>query len=282
MPMGMADVATVLFEKHLKFDASAPDWPDRDRFILSAGHGSMLLYALLHLTGYKGMGIEEIRNFRQWKSPTAGHPENFLHPAIETTTGPLGQGIANSVGFAMAEEILRARYSRKLVDHRTYVIAGDGCLMEGVSQEAITLAGRHKLGKLIVLWDNNNITIDGLKNPLAVAEACSGLRMVTIFGAMSLALMLITKRPWWDRLTVLVSAIPIALFVNVVRIVATALLYRLSDSETLHQIVHDFAGLLMLPLAIGLLYLEQAVLARLTIQAEGLDGPPGVGSFATP
>ncbi|MEL7203806.1 MAG: transketolase, partial [Pseudomonadota bacterium] len=161
MPMGMADVATVLFEKHLKFDASAPDWPDRDRFILSAGHGSMLLYALLHLTGYEGMGIEEIRNFRQWKSPTAGHPENFLHPAIETTTGPLGQGIANSVGFAMAEEILRARYSRKLVDHRTYVIAGDGCLMEGVSQEAITLAGRHKLGKLIVLWDNNNITIDG-------------------------------------------------------------------------------------------------------------------------
>mgnify|MGYP001799555719 CR=1 FL=1 len=161
MPMGMADVATVLFEKHLKFDASAPDWPDRDRFILSAGHGSMLLYALLHLTGYEGMGIEEIRNFRQWKSPTAGHPENFLHPAIETTTGPLGQGIANSVGFAMAEEILRAKHSRKLVDHRTYVIAGDGCLMEGVSQEAITLAGRHKLGKLIVLWDNNNITIDG-------------------------------------------------------------------------------------------------------------------------
>ncbi|MEL7282661.1 MAG: transketolase [Pseudomonadota bacterium] len=161
MPMGMADVATVLFEKHLKFDASAPDWPDRDRFILSAGHGSMLLYALLHLTGYKGMEIDAIKSFRQWKSPTAGHPENFLHPAIETTTGPLGQGIANSVGFAMAEEILRARFGKKLVDHRTYVIAGDGCLMEGVSQEAITLAGRHKLSKLIVLWDNNNITIDG-------------------------------------------------------------------------------------------------------------------------
>ncbi|MEL7253988.1 MAG: transketolase [Pseudomonadota bacterium] len=161
MPMGMADVATVLFEKHLKFDAAAPDWPDRDRFILSAGHGSMLLYSLLHLTGYKGMEIDALRNFRQWKAPTAGHPENFLHPAIETTTGPLGQGIANSVGFAMAEEILRARYGKKLVDHRTYVIAGDGCLMEGVSQEAITLAGRHKLGKLVVLWDNNNITIDG-------------------------------------------------------------------------------------------------------------------------
>ena len=161
MPMGMADVATVLFEKHLKFDAGAPGWPDRDRFILSAGHGSMLLYALLHLTGYKGMEIEAIKDFRQWKSPTAGHPENFLHPAIETTTGPLGQGIANSVGFAMAEEMLRAKYGKKLVDHRTYVIAGDGCLMEGVSQEAITLAGRHKLSKLIVLWDNNNITIDG-------------------------------------------------------------------------------------------------------------------------
>jgi transketolase len=161
MPMGMADVATVLFEKHLKFDASAPQWPDRDRFILSAGHGSMLLYSLLYLTGYEGMDLDEIRNFRQWGAKTAGHPENFLHPGIETTTGPLGQGIANAVGFAMAEEILRARFGKKLVDHRTYVIAGDGCLMEGVSQEAITLAGRHKLGKLIVLWDNNNITIDG-------------------------------------------------------------------------------------------------------------------------
>jgi transketolase len=161
MPMGMADVATVLFEKHLKFDAAAPDWPDRDRFILSAGHGSMLLYALLHLTGYKGMDLDEIRNFRQWGAKTAGHPENFLHDAIETTTGPLGQGIANAVGFAIAEEALRARFSRKLVDHHTYVIAGDGCLMEGISQEAIGLAGRLGLGKLIVLWDNNNITIDG-------------------------------------------------------------------------------------------------------------------------
>jgi|TARA_R100000789_G_scaffold13246_3_gene16972 transketolase len=161
MPMGMADVATVLFEKHLKFDASAPNWPDRDRFILSAGHGSMLLYSLLHLTGYKGMEIDQIRNFRQWGALTAGHPENFLHDAIETTTGPLGQGIANSVGFAMAEESLRARYGAKLMNHYTYVIAGDGCLMEGISQEAIGLAGRHELGRLIVFWDNNNITIDG-------------------------------------------------------------------------------------------------------------------------
>ncbi|MDR9394940.1 MAG: transketolase [Roseovarius sp.] len=161
MPMGMADVATVLYEKHLKFDAAAPDWPDRDRFILSAGHGSMLLYALLYLTGYDGMTLDQIRDFRQWGAVTAGHPENFLHPGIETTTGPLGQGIANAVGFAIAEESLRARFGRKLVDHHTYVIAGDGCLMEGVSHEAITLAGRQSLGKLIVFWDNNNITIDG-------------------------------------------------------------------------------------------------------------------------
>ncbi|KAA2317356.1 transketolase [Pseudooceanicola sediminis] len=161
MPMGMADVATVLFEKHLKFDASQPNWPDRDRFILSAGHGSMLLYSLLHLTGYEQFPIEELRNFRQWGARTAGHPENFLADAIETTTGPLGQGLANSVGFAMAEEMLRAQFSKKVVDHHTYVIAGDGCLMEGVSQEAIALAGRHELSKLIVFWDNNNITIDG-------------------------------------------------------------------------------------------------------------------------
>lgn len=161
MPMGMADVATVLYEKHLKFDASAPDWPDRDRFILSAGHGSMLLYSLLHLTGYEDMTLEQVKNFRQWGAITAGHPEYGHAKGIETTTGPLGQGISNSVGFAMAEEILRGRYGKKLVDHHTYVIAGDGCLMEGVSQEAITLAGRHSLGKLIVFWDNNNITIDG-------------------------------------------------------------------------------------------------------------------------
>ena len=161
MPMGMADIATVLFEKHLKFDAAAPLWPDRDRFILSAGHGSMLLYSLLHLTGYEQFPLSEIKNFRQLGARTAGHPENFLADAIETTTGPLGQGIAMSVGFAMAEEMQRATYGKKVVDHHTYVIAGDGCLMEGVSQEAITLAGRHKLSKLIVLWDNNDITIDG-------------------------------------------------------------------------------------------------------------------------
>ena len=161
MPMGMADVATVLYEKHLKFDAKAPYWPDRDRFILSAGHGSMLLYSLLHLTGYEDMTLEQVKNFRQWGAITAGHPEYGHAKGIETTTGPLGQGIANAVGFALAEEIQRARYGRKVVDHHTYVIAGDGCLMEGISQEAITLAGRQRLGKLIVFWDNNNITIDG-------------------------------------------------------------------------------------------------------------------------
>ncbi len=161
MPIGMADVATVLFSRHLKFDAAAPDWADRDRFILSAGHGSMLLYALLYLVGDAQITREQVENFRQWGALTAGHPENFLAKAIETTTGPLGQGISNSVGFAMAEEMLRARFGPKLVDHHTYVIAGDGCLMEGVSQEAIGIAGRHKLSRLIVLWDNNNITIDG-------------------------------------------------------------------------------------------------------------------------
>ena len=159
--MGMADVATVLFENHLKFDATAPYWQDRDRFILSAGHGSMLIYSLLHLTGYADMTIDQIRNFRQWGAITAGHPEYGHATGVEVTTGPLGQGIANSVGFAMAEEIQRARYGAKIVDHHTYVIAGDGCLMEGISQEAIGLAGRQALSKLIVFWDNNNITIDG-------------------------------------------------------------------------------------------------------------------------
>ncbi len=161
MPMGMADVATVLFSKFLKFDASRPDWADRDRFILSAGHGSMLIYALLHLTGYKAATKEELANFRQWGSKTAGHPEYGHMPGVETTTGPLGQGLANSVGFAMAERHLAARFGDDLVDHRTWVIAGDGCLMEGVSQEAITLAGRYRLNKLTVLWDDNEITIDG-------------------------------------------------------------------------------------------------------------------------
>jgi transketolase len=161
MPMGMADVATVLFSKFLKFDASRPDWADRDRFILSAGHGSMLIYALLHLTGYKAATKEQLSNFRQWGSRTAGHPEYGHMPGVETTTGPLGQGLANAVGFAMAERHLAARFGEDLVDHRTWVIAGDGCLMEGVSQEAIALAGRYRLNKLTVLWDDNAITIDG-------------------------------------------------------------------------------------------------------------------------
>ncbi|MEE9428861.1 MAG: transketolase [Paracoccaceae bacterium] len=161
LPMGIADVATVLFEKHLKFDPQNPDWPDRDRFVLSAGHGSMLIYGLLHLTGYADMTLEQIKNFRQWGAITAGHPEYGHATGIETTTGPLGQGIANAVGMAIAEESLRARFGKKVVDHYTYVIAGDGCLMEGISQEAIGLAGMQRLGKLIVLWDDNNITIDG-------------------------------------------------------------------------------------------------------------------------
>ena len=161
MPIGMADVATVLFQNHLNFDPKAPLWPNRDRFILSAGHGSMLIYSLLYLTGYEEVPLEQIKNFRQMGAKTAGHPENFLLDGVEVTTGPLGQGISNSVGFAMAEEIQRARFGKKVVDHYTYVIAGDGCLMEGVSQEAIGLAGKHELSKLIVFWDNNNITIDG-------------------------------------------------------------------------------------------------------------------------
>uniref|UniRef100_UPI004053C3CB transketolase family protein n=1 Tax=Roseicyclus sp. TaxID=1914329 RepID=UPI004053C3CB len=161
MPMGMADVATVLFDKHLSFDASAPDWANRDRFILSAGHGSMLLYALLYLTGSPDMTLEQVKNFRQLGAITAGHPEYGHAMGIETTTGPLGQGIANAVGFAMAEEFLRAKWGKKIIDHHTYCIAGDGCLMEGVSQEAIALAGRQELSRLIVLWDDNGITIDG-------------------------------------------------------------------------------------------------------------------------
>ncbi|WP_304619298.1 transketolase [Paracoccus sediminilitoris] len=161
MPMGMADVATVLFKDHLKFDASAPHWFDRDRFILSAGHGSMLIYSLLHLTGYEQMTLDQIRNFRQMGAITAGHPEYGHVEGVETTTGPLGQGIATAVGFAIAEEAMRAEYGDSLCDHRTWVIAGDGCLMEGISHEAIALAGHQKLGRLIVMWDNNDITIDG-------------------------------------------------------------------------------------------------------------------------
>src|SRR5262249_17724163 len=161
MPMGMADVAAGLSTRFLKYDASRPDWPDRDRFVLSAGHGSMLLYGLLHLTGYKGVTAEELANFRQWGSKTAGHPEYGHTPGVETTTGPLGQGFANAVGMAMAERHLAARFGGELVDHRTWVIAGDGCLMEGISHEAMALAGRLKLSRLSVLWDDNEITIDG-------------------------------------------------------------------------------------------------------------------------
>jgi transketolase len=161
MPMGMADVATVLWTKFLKFDAAEPQWADRDRFVLSAGHGSMLLYALLHLTGFKAVTMDEIKAFRQWGSMTPGHPEYGHTPGVETTTGPLGQGIATAVGMAMAERHLNARYGDDLVDHRTWVIAGDGCLMEGVSHEAIAIAGRFKLCKLTVLFDDNNTTIDG-------------------------------------------------------------------------------------------------------------------------
>ncbi len=161
LPMGMADVATVLFSRFLKFDAADPAWPDRDRFVLSAGHGSMLLYALLYLTGYEGVTVDELRAFRQWGSKTPGHPEYGHTPGVETTTGPLGQGIATAVGMALAERLMNARFGDQLVDHHTYVIAGDGCLMEGISHEAISLAGHLKLNRLIVLFDDNQISIDG-------------------------------------------------------------------------------------------------------------------------
>ncbi|MGB2486523.1 MAG: transketolase [Candidatus Puniceispirillaceae bacterium] len=200
MPMGMADAATVLFANHLKFDASQPDWPDRDRFILSAGHGSMLLYALLYLSGYKDTSLEALRNFRQLGSATAGHPEYGHAAGIETTTGPLGQGIANAVGMAMAEAHLRAKYSDQLVDHHTYVIAGDGCLMEGISHEAASMAGHFQLGHLIVLFDDNGISIDG-KTELTVSDdisarfeaygwqvlACDGHDMAAIDSAITAA-----------------------------------------------------------------------------------------------
>ena len=161
MPMGMADVATVLFKDYLKFDPKAPKWADRDRFVLSAGHGSMLIYSLLHLTGYARPTIEDIANFRQLGSPCAGHPENFELAGVEATTGPLGSGLATAVGMAIAERHLNAQFGDDLVDHRTWVLAGDGCLMEGINHEAIGLAGHLNLGRLIVLWDDNKITIDG-------------------------------------------------------------------------------------------------------------------------
>src|SRR5271154_2285597 len=169
MPMGMADIAAVLFTQFLRFDPQAPDWPDRDRFVLSAGHGSMLLYALLHLTGYPDMTIDEIKRFRQLGSKTAGHPEHGLATGIETTTGPLGQGIATAVGMALAERRLAAEFGDDVVDHRTYVFCGDGCLMEGMSHEGISLAGHLKLSKLTVLWDDNSVSIDG-PTSLAVSD----------------------------------------------------------------------------------------------------------------
>jgi transketolase len=168
LPMGAADVATVLFTQFLKFDASAPAWPDRDRFVLSAGHGSMLLYALLYLTGNKDMTLDQIKNFRQLGSLTPGHPENFHTKGIETTTGPLGQGIATAVGMALAEKMLAAEFGKKVVGHHTYVLASDGDLMEGVSQEAIAMAGHWKLNKMIVLYDDNGISIDG---PTSIADS---------------------------------------------------------------------------------------------------------------
>jgi transketolase len=169
MPMGMADVATVLFTRFLKFDAAHPDWPDRDRFVLSAGHGSMLLYALLYLTGYADMDLEQLKKFRQFGSRTPGHPEYGHAAGIETTTGPLGQGLGNAVGMALAERLLNRRHGEEIVGHFTYCLAGDGCLMEGVSQEAISLAGHLKLGRLIVLFDDNQISIDGPTN-LSVSD----------------------------------------------------------------------------------------------------------------
>ncbi|HHZ08008.1 MAG TPA: transketolase [Rhizobiales bacterium] len=184
LPMGAADIATVLFTRFLKYDPTNPEWPDRDRFVLSAGHGSMLLYSVLYLTGYEDISLEEIKNFRQLGSKTAGHPEYGQAAGIETTTGPLGQGLANAVGMALAERILNATFGDALVDHHTYVLAGDGCLMEGISQEALSLAGHLKLNKLIVIWDDNNISIDG---PVSLADSTDQLARFAASGWNTLA-----------------------------------------------------------------------------------------------
>ncbi|MEP9399120.1 transketolase [Mesorhizobium sp. KR2-14] len=179
LPMGAADIATVLYTRFMKHDPQNPHWPDRDRFVLSAGHGSMLLYSLLYLTGYEDITLDQIKNFRQLGYRTAGHPEYGHAAGIETTTGPLGQGIANAVGMALAERILNAKFGDELVDHYTYVLSGDGCLMEGISQEAIALAGHLKLNKLIVMWDDNNITIDG---DLSLTDSTDQLARVAASG----------------------------------------------------------------------------------------------------
>ncbi|HJW77915.1 MAG TPA: transketolase, partial [Beijerinckiaceae bacterium] len=179
LPMGAADVATVLFTKFLKYDAADPRWPDRDRFVLSAGHGSMLLYGLLHLTGVEGVTLDELRRFRQLESKTPGHPECFMTPGVETTTGPLGQGLGAAVGMALAERMLAAEFGPEIVDHYTYVLASDGDLMEGLSQEAIALAGHLRLSRLIVLFDDNGISIDG---PLSLSDSTDQVKRVGASG----------------------------------------------------------------------------------------------------